>query len=193
MSKARVSALYATTAFACVAISCPAIAQSPASAGAAPRPPAPQPNLGAPTETTVESDKVSQGVAQAPADQSVLRADYRHRAKAPREDPGRRNLDHRAVGRDDQDPQPHQHAADQPAGPEPRSLGLDPGVHDLQPARHFPEQLPGQSRGAGRRLSGRSLRRQHERARACRSSTSSGSRCSAVRKAPCSAAMPRAD
>ncbi len=66
MSKARVSALYATTAFVCVALAAPAIAQ------AQPAPAEPQPNLGAPTETTVESDKVSQGVAQAPADQSVF-------------------------------------------------------------------------------------------------------------------------
>ena len=64
MSKARFSMLRASTALACIAISCPAFAQQ--------QPATPQPNLGAPTETPVESDKVSQGVAQAPTDQGVL-------------------------------------------------------------------------------------------------------------------------
>src|SRR5690348_2232135 len=64
MSKARFSMLRASTALACIAFSCPAFAQQ--------QPATPQPNLGAPTETPVESDKVSQGVAQAPTDQGVL-------------------------------------------------------------------------------------------------------------------------
>ena len=63
---ARHSALYATTALLCIATSCPAMAQTQPSADA------PQPNLGAPNETTVESDQVSQGTAQAPAGQGVF-------------------------------------------------------------------------------------------------------------------------
>jgi iron complex outermembrane receptor protein len=76
MSKARLSALYVTTALACVAISCPAVAQSqPSSTETAPplsNPAAPQPNPAAPNETTVESDTVTQGVAQAPTGQGVF-------------------------------------------------------------------------------------------------------------------------
>src|SRR3954447_23721549 len=66
--KARYSALYATTAWLCIATACPALAQT--------QPPAeaPQPNLGAPNETTVESDQVSQGAAQAPAGPGVFDA-----------------------------------------------------------------------------------------------------------------------
>src|SRR4051794_8353582 len=77
MLKARSSVLRATTALACIAISCPALAQSGPSSQADIPPPlsdpnAPRPNAGAPNETTVESDSVSQGVAQAPTDQGVL-------------------------------------------------------------------------------------------------------------------------
>jgi iron complex outermembrane recepter protein len=78
MLKARFSMLCASSAWACIAISCPAIAQaqdSPPSADVSPplsNPGSPQPNLGAPNETPVESDKVTQGVAQAPSDQSVF-------------------------------------------------------------------------------------------------------------------------
>ena len=70
MSKARFSVLRGSTALACIAISFPAFAQAQPTSST--KTPAPQPNLGAPNETTVESDKVSQGVAQAPADQSVF-------------------------------------------------------------------------------------------------------------------------
>src|SRR4051812_6121255 len=81
MSKARASALYVTTALACVAISSPAIAQSQPASTVPPNdtapplsnPATPQPNLGAPNETTVESTKVTQGVAQAPTDQDIFR------------------------------------------------------------------------------------------------------------------------
>src|SRR6478672_2480487 len=78
MLKARFSVLCASSAWACIAISCPAIAQapdSPPSGDVSPplsNPNAPQPNLGAPNETPVESDKVTQGVAQAPTDQGVF-------------------------------------------------------------------------------------------------------------------------
>jgi iron complex outermembrane recepter protein len=73
MSKARISVLYATTGVLCVAISCPAVAQMQSTAKLRPADTAPsQPNLGAPNETTVESDKVTQGVAQAPTDQSAF-------------------------------------------------------------------------------------------------------------------------
>src|SRR4051812_17707930 len=78
MSKARFSVFCRSTALACIAISCPVLAQtqsaSPPPPDTAPpaNAPAPQPNLGAPNETTVESDKVTQGVAQAPAGQGVL-------------------------------------------------------------------------------------------------------------------------
>jgi len=77
MLKARSSLLRATTAIACIAISCPALAQSAPSPQPDNPPPlsnpnAPQPNLGAPNETPVESDKVTQGVAQAPTDQGVF-------------------------------------------------------------------------------------------------------------------------
>jgi iron complex outermembrane receptor protein len=65
MLKTRYSVLRTGTALACIAISVPAFAQAQSA-------PPPQPNLGAPTETPVESDKVSQGVAQAPTDQSVF-------------------------------------------------------------------------------------------------------------------------
>src|SRR4051794_18701784 len=67
MSKNRLAALYVTTALGCVAFASPAIAQDQPSPTAAP-----QPNNGAPNETTVESDKVTQGVAQAPSDQGVF-------------------------------------------------------------------------------------------------------------------------
>jgi iron complex outermembrane receptor protein len=63
MSKARLSALRVTTALVWATISCPAVAQSPP-------PAAPQPSPEAPT--TVESDKVTQGVAHAPSDQNFL-------------------------------------------------------------------------------------------------------------------------
>jgi iron complex outermembrane receptor protein len=66
MSKARVAVLFVTTALTCAAISSPALAQSAAS------PVPPEPNNAAPNETTVESDKVTQGVAQAPTDQGVF-------------------------------------------------------------------------------------------------------------------------
>ena len=78
MLKARFSVLCASSAWACIAISCPAIAQaqdSPPSGDVSPplsNPSSPQPNLGAPNETPVESDKVTQGVAQAPSDQGVF-------------------------------------------------------------------------------------------------------------------------
>ena len=73
MSKARLSALYVTTALACVAISCPAAAQSqPSPTPPLSNPATPQPNPAAPNETTVESDTVTQGVAQAPSDQGVF-------------------------------------------------------------------------------------------------------------------------
>ena len=77
MLKARSSLLRATTAIACIAISRPALAQSAPSPQPDNPPPlsnpnAPQPNLGAPNETPVESDKVTQGVAQAPTDQGVF-------------------------------------------------------------------------------------------------------------------------
>src|SRR3954452_3730536 len=80
MSKARISVLYATTGLLCVAISCPAVAQTQSTANQPPtdtaplsNPATPQPNLGAPNETTVESTKVTQGVAQAPTDQDIFR------------------------------------------------------------------------------------------------------------------------
>jgi outer membrane receptor protein involved in Fe transport len=77
MVKARLSLLRGTAAIACIAISCPALAQSQPSAQPDIPPPlsnpaAPRPNPGAPNETTVESDSVTQGVAQAPTDQGVL-------------------------------------------------------------------------------------------------------------------------
>jgi iron complex outermembrane recepter protein len=91
MSKARLSALYVTTAMACAAISRPAIAQSqpssnvpPSSTAPAPSP-APQPNLGAPQETTVQSDSVTQGAAQAPGGRNVLGADIIVTAQKRRE------------------------------------------------------------------------------------------------------------
>jgi iron complex outermembrane receptor protein len=80
MLKARFSLLHGTTALACIAISCPALAQTqPESPPADTSPPlsnpaVPQPNPGAPNETTVESDAVTQGVAQAPTDQGVFGA-----------------------------------------------------------------------------------------------------------------------
>jgi len=76
MSNARLSALYVTTALACIAISCPAVAQSQPSSNEPPlsNPAAPQPNPAAPNETTVESDSVTQGVAQAPTDQGIFQA-----------------------------------------------------------------------------------------------------------------------
>jgi iron complex outermembrane recepter protein len=67
MRKTRVSVLRVTTALALLAAPQAAFAQTqpqpapPADAG-----PPPHPNPGAPNETTVESDKVTQGVAQAP-------------------------------------------------------------------------------------------------------------------------------
>jgi len=69
MPKSRVSLFYVTTALTCAALASPATAQdqSPPTAK-------PQPNLGAPQQTTVESDKVSQGVAQAPTGQGVFDA-----------------------------------------------------------------------------------------------------------------------
>jgi iron complex outermembrane receptor protein len=67
MPKSRVSLFHVTTALSCAALASPALAQNQP----APAPP-PQPNLGAPTQTTVESDKVSQGVAQAPTGQGVF-------------------------------------------------------------------------------------------------------------------------
>ncbi|MGN6058165.1 MAG: TonB-dependent receptor plug domain-containing protein, partial [Sphingomicrobium sp.] len=67
MSKARLSAFYVTTSLTFAAMSCPAMAQPQPPSNVTPSNPAtPQPNLGAPKETTVESDKVTQGVAQAP-------------------------------------------------------------------------------------------------------------------------------
>src|SRR4029078_7534157 len=66
MSKARLSALYVTTALACAAISSPAIAQSQ------PSPNVPPNGTTAPQPTPVESDQVTQGVAQAPTGQSVF-------------------------------------------------------------------------------------------------------------------------
>jgi iron complex outermembrane receptor protein len=76
MSNARLSALYVTTALACIGISCPAVAQSQPSSNEPPlsNPAAPQPNPAAPNETTVESDSVAQGVAQAPTDQGIFQA-----------------------------------------------------------------------------------------------------------------------
>src|SRR4051812_10709807 len=92
MSKARLSALYVTTAIACAAASCPAIAQSqpspnvpPSSTAPASNPGAPQPNLGAPQETTVQSDSVTQGAAQAPGGRNVLGADIIVTAQKRRE------------------------------------------------------------------------------------------------------------
>jgi iron complex outermembrane receptor protein len=67
MPKSRVSLFHVTTALSCAALASPALAQNQP----APAPP-PQPNLGAPTQTTVESDKVSQGVAQASTGQGVF-------------------------------------------------------------------------------------------------------------------------
>ena len=57
MSNARAAVLYLTSALAGVCVACPAAAQTA---------PAPQPNLGAPNETTVDSNQVTQGTAQAP-------------------------------------------------------------------------------------------------------------------------------
>jgi iron complex outermembrane receptor protein len=82
MLQARSSGLYVTTALACIAISCPATAQTQPATTAPPNdtqpplanPATPRPNPGAPNETTVESDKVTQGVAQAPRDQGVFEA-----------------------------------------------------------------------------------------------------------------------
>src|SRR3954454_6944673 len=71
MSKARVAALFVTTALTCLAAPYPVLAQPQPDPAVQPAP-APQPNPGAPNETTVESDQVTQGVAQAPTDQSVL-------------------------------------------------------------------------------------------------------------------------
>jgi iron complex outermembrane recepter protein len=71
MSNARVAVLYLTTALTCVSLACPAAAQTaPGASTQAPTPP--EPNLGAPTETTVQSNSVTQGVAQAPTDQGVF-------------------------------------------------------------------------------------------------------------------------
>src|SRR3954452_23175260 len=76
MSNARVAVLYLTTALTCISLSFPAAAQSESQTPPAPGattavPPVPHPNPGAPNETTVESDSVSQGAAQAPTGQSV--------------------------------------------------------------------------------------------------------------------------
>ena len=68
MSNARAAVLYLTTALAGLSAACPAVAQSAPETAAGPVSPAPQPNLGAPNETTVESDQVTQGTAQAPSD-----------------------------------------------------------------------------------------------------------------------------
>ena len=78
MRKARPSVFYLSTAIACLIGSQPALAQAQSEAPPPPgSPPAdqppPPPNLGAPTQTTVESNKVTQGVAQAPTtSQSVF-------------------------------------------------------------------------------------------------------------------------
>jgi iron complex outermembrane receptor protein len=75
MRKSRVSVLYATTAAACLAASSAALAQTQSAPAVETAPPlsnptAPHPNPGAPNETTVESDTVTQGVAQAPTSQN---------------------------------------------------------------------------------------------------------------------------
>jgi len=76
MLKARSCLLRGTTALASIALSFPALAQAgPSSQSDIPplsNPNAPRPNLGAPNQTPVESDKVSQGVAQAPTDRGVF-------------------------------------------------------------------------------------------------------------------------
>ena len=65
MFKARIAVLFVTTALTCAAASSPALAQATA-------PVPPEPNSAAPNETTVESDKVTAGAAQAPQGQGVL-------------------------------------------------------------------------------------------------------------------------
>jgi outer membrane receptor protein involved in Fe transport len=77
MLNTRSCLLLGTAALASIAISSPALAQSAPTSPPDTPPPlsdpnAPRPNLGAPNQTTVESDKVSQGVAQAPTDQGVF-------------------------------------------------------------------------------------------------------------------------
>ena len=61
MSNARFAVLLVTTALTCVGVASPAAAQTDPTTSAPV-----QPNNAAPDETTVESDKVSEGVAQAP-------------------------------------------------------------------------------------------------------------------------------
>jgi len=80
MSKARLSALYVTTALACAAIAYPANAQS--------QPPSnvpPTGAAGATQQTTVQSDSVTQGTAQAPTGQGMLGADIVVTAQKRRE------------------------------------------------------------------------------------------------------------
>ena len=76
MSMAQLSSFFVTTALGCLAIADPALAQAqsnvPSSDSAPSNRSTPQPNLGAPKETIVESDKVTQGVAQAPTGQGVF-------------------------------------------------------------------------------------------------------------------------
>jgi iron complex outermembrane receptor protein len=79
MSNARFAVLLVTTALTCVAVASPAAAQTDPSATV-------QPNNAAPNQTTVESDKVSQGVAQAPPEsQGVFSQDIVVTAQKRRE------------------------------------------------------------------------------------------------------------
>ena len=70
MRKARVSVFHLSTAIVCVIVLQPGLAQAQPVTSPPPTAPSsdqpPHPNPGAPTETTVESDKVTPGVAQVP-------------------------------------------------------------------------------------------------------------------------------
>lgn len=81
MSHARLAVLFATTSLSCIALASPAFAQTDPTGTT----PAVQPNNAAPNETTVESDKVSEGVAQAPQDQGVFSQDIVVTAQKRRE------------------------------------------------------------------------------------------------------------
>lgn len=86
MSKARLSALYVTTALACVIIACPAIAQSqPSSSAPSSGTAAAQPGSSASGRTTLHSDSVTQGTAQAPTGQTMLGGDIVVTAQKRRE------------------------------------------------------------------------------------------------------------
>ena len=155
-------------------------------------PNSPQPNLGAPNETPVESDKVTQGVAQAPSDQGVF-APIVVTAQKRREKIQDVGISITAL-----------------SGETIKTLNLSnmqqisQQVPNLQVSAWTPAFTTFNLRGISQNnfqdnleapvavYHGRSLRRQHERARACRSSTSNGSRFCADLREPCSAETPPA-